>query len=153
MKGQPLYGRLGRLPPFPTAGFDETDLPQIPRKRVCRNLHFEPPQTFQYKPLRRARLQFGLDNFPIFFQQGKLRSQRSLFLVNDAAKGCGGLGVVREHGRILNGREILIKRLSDIYRINVGQTSYAKRKTMVSWIKNGWGSAWAGSGLNRGFAP
>ena len=151
MNGKSLYRFAGPFAPFWLGSFPP-DMPDIPGKGVRRNTHIEAAQALQQEPLRRANLQFGRDDFLILFQPAERRLGLGLFFLDDAAKGIGGLGVVGRHGRMVAGGGHRGNRLSDGYRINVGQTSYAKRKTMVSWQLNGEIRCGLGGGLTGGFA-
>jgi len=108
--------------------------------------------------LARARLNMGFNKLPVFFQFVKLWLRLGILLGNRAVKSVKDFGRQRRmrrklHVSNLNQHRTFINISSDKYRINVGQLSYAKRKTMVSWIKNGWNLAGDWGGLNRGFAP
>lgn len=148
MKTKSLYERLGGFLSIFDA-LNEANMPEILHQRVARNddvFQFEIPDDC---PLRLAGFIFLLNDFAVGYKLGKLAV---LVLGNQPAEFVGGrFGFT--HKTSLNRVGLDSNHFSTNFRPFFSQLSYAKRKTMVSWIKNGWGSAGDWGGLNWGIAP
>ena len=144
VKGKSLYGFAGALAPFAQA-----NVLQVLGKGVAGDGDVFFLQVADEVTLCGAQFNLGLDDLPVGFQGGK---SAIAFLGNAAAKTVGGgFGFGHITVSFLHRRDTG-HTLANV-QPNIGQLSYAKRKTMVSWIKNGWDSARDWGGLNRGFAP